>query len=85
MSLHLDILRRMPDHLLNDYTTRSCAIRAGMVHAMRVASFAYHLFDKERLFIVSLYPLCVDFIQRMRGSTMRSKMRGERPPSCKIW
>ena len=59
-------------------TTCSCASKAGMVGATSVASSAYHFIDRERLFEASVYPFCVDFIHLMRGSTMRSKMSGER-------
>ncbi len=75
----------MPDHyLLNASTIWSCAIRAGMVDALRVASPPYHLLDKVRLFEVSLYPFCVNFIQRMSGSTMRMKTREERESLCMV-
>ena len=49
-----------------------------MVDATRVASSAYHLLDKERLFDTSVYSFWVDFINLMRGSTMRSKTSGNR-------
>ncbi len=78
MSLHLGMFKRMPDHLLNPSTTCSCASKAGMVGATGVASSAYHLLERKRLFEVSVYPFCVDFIHPMRSSTMRSKMSGER-------
>ncbi len=70
MSMHLGIFKRMPDHLLKASTTYSCAAKAGMVGATSVASSAYHLLERERLFEVSVYPLWLDFIHLMRGSTM---------------
>ena len=78
MSLHLGMFRRMPDQLLNFSTISNCAIRAGMVDAMRVASSAYHLLVKVRLFDEILYPSCVDLIHLMRGSIISTKMIGER-------
>ena len=78
MSLHLGMFMRMPDQLLNFSTISSIRIRAGIVAATRVASSAYHLLVRERLFEVSVYPFCVDFIHLMRGSTKSMKMSGER-------
>ncbi len=78
MSLHFDLFKRMPDHLIKASTTWSCASKAWMVGATSVASSAYHLLEREKLFEVSVYPFCVDFIHLMRGSTMRSKMSGKR-------
>ncbi len=43
-----------------------------MVDAMRVASSAYHLLDRVRLFEVIMYPFCVDLINE--GLTMRMKI-----------
>jgi hypothetical protein len=54
VSLHLGSF--MPYQLLNVSTICSCEIKAGMVAATRVASSAYHLLVKERLFDVSVYP-----------------------------
>ena len=66
----------MSDKLLN--VSIICEIKAGMVAASRVASSAYHLLVRERLFDVSAYLFCVDFIHPMRGSTKRTKISGER-------
>ena len=49
-----------------------------MVTATRVASSAYYLLVRERLFEVSVYPFCVDFIHVVRGSSRSMKMSGER-------
>ncbi len=68
----------MPDQLLNVSTSCSCEIKAGLVAATRVASLAYHLLVRERLFDVSVYPSCVDFIHFTRGSTKSMKLSGER-------
>ena len=78
VSLHLGMFMRMPDQLLNFSTMSSIRISAGIVAATRVASSAYHLLVKERLFDVSVYPFCVDFIHLIRGSTMSINMSGER-------
>ncbi len=67
----------MPDKLLNVSTICSCEIKEGMVAATRVASSAYHLLVRERMFDVSVYPFCVDFIHLVRGSTKSMKMSGE--------
>jgi hypothetical protein len=69
---------RVPDFLLNFSTISSIRIRAGIVAATRVAASAYNLLVRERLFDVSVYPVCVDFIHLMRGSTKSMKMSGER-------
>ncbi len=68
----------MPDELLNLCTISNIRIRAGIVVATSVASSAYHLLVGERLFDVSVYPFCVDFIHVMKGSTKSMKMSGER-------
>jgi hypothetical protein len=68
----------MPDQLLNFSIICSCEIKAGMVAATRVASSAYHLLVRERLFDVSVYPLCANFIHLMRGSIKSTKISGER-------
>ncbi len=68
----------MPDQLLNFSTICSCEIKAGMVAATRVASSAHHLLVREKLFDVSVYPFCVDFIHLIRGSTKSTKINGER-------
>ena len=57
----------MPYQLMNLCTISSIRIRAGIVAATSVASSAYYLLVRERLFDVSVYPFCVDFIHRMRG------------------
>ena len=69
---------RMPDQLPNFSTISNIRIRAGIVAATRVASSAYYLLVRERLFEVNVYPFCVDFIHRKRGSTKSMKMSGER-------
>ncbi len=68
----------MPDQLLNFSTISSCEIKARVVAATRVASSAYYLLVRERLFDVSVYPFCVDFIHLMMGSTKSMKISGER-------
>jgi hypothetical protein len=78
VSLHLGMFMWMPDHLLNFSTICNCEIKARMVAATRVASLAYHLVVRERLFDVSVYPFCVDFIHLVRGSTKSTKISGER-------
>jgi hypothetical protein len=52
--LYLGMFRRMPDHLLKESTTCSCASKVGMAGATSVASSAYRLLDRERLFEVSV-------------------------------
>ena len=78
MSLHLGMFMWMPDQLLNFCTISSIRIRAGIVAATSVASSAYHLLVRERLFDVSVYHFFVDFIHLMRGSTKSMKMSVER-------
>ncbi len=78
MSIHLGMFMWMPDQLLNFCARSSIRIRAGIVAATSVASSAYHLLVRERLFDVSVYPFCVDFIHLMRGFTKSMKMSGER-------
>ena len=78
MSLHLGMFMWMPDQLLNFCTISSIRIWAGIVAATSVASSAYHLLVRERLFDVSVYPFCVDFIHLMRGSTKSMKINEER-------
>ena len=78
MSLHLGMFRRMPDQLLIFSTISSCTIRTGIVDAISMASSAYYLLVKVRLFDVSVYLCCVYFIHLMRGSTMRTTVNGER-------
>ncbi len=68
----------MYDQLLNFSTISSYEIKAGIVAATRVASSAYHLLVRELLFDISVYPLCVDVIHLMRGSTKSIKISGER-------
>jgi hypothetical protein len=74
---------------MNVSTICSCEIKVVMVAATRVASSAYHLLARERLFDVSVYPFCVDFIHAMRGSTKSTKISGERESPCimprRIW
>ncbi len=67
----------MPDQLLNFSTICSSEINTGMVAATRVASSAYHLLVRERLFNVSVYHFFVDFIHLMRGSTKSMKISGD--------
>ena len=61
MILHLGMFKRMSDHLLKASTTCRCASKAGMVGATSVASSAYHLLKRERLFEVSVYPFLCGF------------------------
>ncbi len=60
-----------------------------MVAATKVASSAYHLLVREKLFDVSVYPFCVEFVHLMRGSTKSTKICGERESPCimsrRIW
>ncbi len=57
----------MPDQLLNVSTICSCDIKAGMVAATRMASSAYHLLVREKLFDVSVYPFLSGFYPSCEG------------------
>ncbi len=52
VSLHLGMFKRMPDQLLYASANCNCASKTWMVDVTRVASLAYNLLDKERLFDV---------------------------------
>ncbi len=61
MSLHLGMFKRMPNQLLKFSTISNCAIKAGRVDAISVASSVYHLLVKVRLFDLSFISFLCGF------------------------
>ncbi len=76
--LYLSTFRWMPDHAMNYWTMSNSEIISATELVTSVPSSAYHLLTSLRPHEVMSQPLSAALSHQIRGSTIRSKKRGER-------